>query len=52
MPASIDRVYDSSLAQRSLGWTPLFGFEEVVRLLDARIPEVLPERAAEDTLSE
>jgi nucleoside-diphosphate-sugar epimerase len=52
MPESIDRVYDSSLAQRTLGWTPLFGFEEVVRLLDAHIPEVLPEGAAADTISE
>jgi nucleoside-diphosphate-sugar epimerase len=52
MPESIDRVYDSSLAQRTLGWSPLFGYEEVVRLLDAHIPEVLPERAAEDTIPE
>jgi len=42
LPESIDRVYDSSLAQRVLGWTPSYGFEEVTRLLDACIPEVLP----------
>jgi len=51
-PASIDRVYDSSLAQRKLGWTPRYGFKDVARLLDAHIPEVLPENAAEDTISQ
>lgn len=35
LPGSIDRVYDSSLAQQVLGWTPSYGFEEVARLLDA-----------------
>lgn len=43
LPRSIDRVYDSSRAQRGLGWTPRYGFEDVMRLLDAAIPEVLPE---------
>ena len=52
LPESIDRVYDSSLAQRVLGWTPSYGFEEVTRLLDAHIPEVLPAQAAENTISE
>jgi UDP-glucose 4-epimerase len=42
LPESLDRVYDPSLARRELGWQPSFGFEDVVRLLDARIPEVLP----------
>jgi len=49
LPDSIDRVYDSSLAQQALGWTPSYGFEEVTRLLDAYIPEVLPAQAAENT---
>jgi UDP-glucose 4-epimerase len=52
LPESIDRVYDSSLAQRVLGWTPLYGFEEVAQLLDAHIPEVLPAQAARTTISE
>jgi len=52
LPDSIDRVYDSSLAQRVLGWTPAYGFEAVAQLLDANIPEVLPEQAAENTVSE
>ena len=51
-PESIDRVYDSSLAQRVLGWKPLYGFDEIARLLDAQIPEVLPEQAAETAISE
>ncbi len=52
LPESIGRVYDSSLAQRKLGWTPVYGFEDVARLLDAHIPEVLPGNAAENTISE
>lgn len=52
MPESIDRVYDSSLAQRELGWNPAYGFEDVTRLLDARISEVLPANAPENTISE
>lgn len=52
LPDSIDRVYDSSLAQRSLGWTPAYGFEEVPRLLDAQIPEVLPAQAVETRIPE
>ncbi len=51
-PDSIDRVYDSTLAKRVLGWEPSFGFEEVARLLDARIPEVLPVQAAKAMISE
>lgn len=52
LPESIDRVYDSSLAQQVLGWSPSHGFEEVSRLLDAHIPEVLPAQAAENRISE
>ena len=52
LPTSIDRVYDSSEAQQVLGWTPTYGFEEVVHLLDAQISEVLPEQAAETAVSE
>jgi len=52
LPESIDRVYDSSLAQRELDWKPSHGFEGVAQLLDASIPEVLPANAAENTISE
>lgn len=52
LPGSIDRVYDSSLAQQVLAWKPSYGFEEIVRLLDAHIPEVLPAQAAENIISE
>lgn len=46
LPESIDRVYDSSLAQRALGWKPRFGFENIAQLLDAEICEVLPVRTS------
>lgn len=52
LPGSIDRVYDSSLAQQVLAWKPSYGFEDVVRLLDAHISEVLPAQAAENMISE
>jgi len=52
LPGSIDRVYDSSLAQRVLGWNPVYGFEDVTKLLDAHISEVLPAQAAQNTISE
>ncbi len=45
LPESIDRVYDSSLAQAVLGWSPCYGFDDIVRLLDAGISEVLPPQA-------
>ena len=45
LPESIDRVYDSSLAQDVLGWSPRYGFEDIARLLDAGISEVLPPEA-------
>jgi UDP-glucose 4-epimerase len=52
LPASIDRVYDSSRAQSVLGWRPVHGFESVVRLLDSQIPEVLPEQATTHQVAE
>lgn len=52
LPHSIDRVYDSSLAKTELAWEPKYGFEEVLRLLDAGIPEVLPEKAKQTAISE
>jgi len=52
LPDSIDRVYDSSRAQQVLGWAPSYGFEDVARLLDAHISEVLPPQAAENKISE
>ena len=30
LPQVIDRIYDASLARRALGWTPLYGFEDVL----------------------
>jgi nucleoside-diphosphate-sugar epimerase len=45
LPESIDCIYDSTRAQKALEWKPVFGFEEVVNLLDMRISEVLPEEA-------
>ena len=39
LPTSIDRVYDSSKAQREFGWTPRYGDQEVVDLLDRQISE-------------
>ena len=52
LPDTIDRVYDASLAKLELGWSPMYGFEEVPRLLDARIPEVLPEHAMGTKIAE
>jgi UDP-glucose 4-epimerase len=51
-PESIDRVYDSSKAQQALKWKPVYGFEEVVNLLDKQISEVLPEQAERNPVSE
>ena len=31
LPGSIDRVYSPALAMRHLGWTPRYGFEEVLK---------------------
>lgn len=42
LPGQIDRVYDSSLVQRELGWEPKYGFQSVIEMLDHYIPEVLP----------
>lgn len=42
LPKSLDRVYDSSVAQEKLDWYPKHGFESVVEMLDAEIAEVLP----------
>ena len=52
LPESIDRVYNSSKAQRDLSWTPKYGFGEVVDLLDNQISEVLPEQAEKNLVSE
>ncbi len=41
LPARIDRVYDSSKAQRELGWKPHFGYSNVLSLFDQCLPEVL-----------
>lgn len=42
LPKSLDRVYDSSLAQLELGWQPKYGYESVLDMLDNDFAEVLP----------
>ncbi|MCG7547589.1 NAD(P)-dependent oxidoreductase [Pseudoalteromonas sp. Of7M-16] len=42
LPKGLDRVYDSSLAQKLLDWEPKYGFESVVDLYDQGFSEVLP----------
>jgi UDP-glucose 4-epimerase len=41
LPTSIDRVYSSALAINELGWTPKFGFTEVLKMYDEQSSEVL-----------
>ncbi|PMD97275.1 epimerase [Siphonobacter sp. BAB-5405] len=52
LPSSIDRVYDSSSARLGLGWTPQYGFEEVLSQLDRRSLEVLPVHIRHNHLEE
>lgn len=42
LPHSLDRVYDSALAQKELGWQPIHGFASVLALFDDELAEVLP----------
>ncbi len=42
LPPSIDRVYSPASAMQQLGWRPLYGFEEVIRMFDEESSEVLP----------
>ena len=42
LPQSLDRVYDSSSAHEKLGWSPIYGFESVLEMLDTETVEVLP----------
>lgn len=42
LPAKLDRVYDSSLAQKELDWKPKFSYDAVLEMLDNGIAEVLP----------
>lgn len=42
LPRSLDRVYDSRLAQQELGWQPKYGYESVLSILDNESAEVLP----------
>jgi len=42
LPTSLDRIYDSSLAQVELSWQPKYGFDNVLEMLDCEIAEVLP----------
>ena len=42
LPTSLDRIYDSSLAQIELSWQPKYGFDNVLEMLDSEMAEVLP----------
>lgn len=42
LPKTLDRVYDSSLAQEELDWEPKYDFTYVLRMLDSEVSEVLP----------
>ncbi len=42
LPNRIDRVYDSSKAQKELEWNPKYSYEAVLEMLDNEISEVLP----------
>ncbi len=44
LPTMIDRVYDSTKAQKELDWKPHFGYGDVLFLLDQGLSEVLPTR--------
>jgi UDP-glucose 4-epimerase len=41
LPKSIDRVYSPALAAIELGWTPRYGFAEVLKMLDEQSSETL-----------
>ena len=41
LPDTIDRVYDSALAQRELGWRPIYGWQKVIAQLDRGEAQVL-----------
>lgn len=42
LPKTLDRVYDSSMAQQVLGWQPRYGYNSVLAQLDNDVAEVLP----------
>ena len=42
LPLSLDRVYDSALAQQELEWSPKYGYDSVLSMLDNEWSEVLP----------
>lgn len=42
LPSSLDRVYDSSAAQKQLNWFPKHGFESVLEMFGSESSEVLP----------
>lgn len=42
LPPAVDRVYYSGRAERTLGWTPLYDWTEVLAEWQRRSPEVLP----------
>ncbi|WDE06332.1 NAD(P)-dependent oxidoreductase [Thalassomonas viridans] len=42
LPLSLDRVYDSALAQQLLDWQPKYGYLSVLEMLDNEMAEVLP----------
>jgi UDP-glucose 4-epimerase len=37
LPTNIDRIYDSTMAERELGWRARYGFDEVIAQVDAGI---------------
>lgn len=41
LPKSIDRIYDSSKAQKELNWMPKYGYEEVLKQLKNSSSEIL-----------
>ena len=45
LPATIDRVYDASAAEKELGWQTRWGWEEVLNQLDRQDLAVLPQGA-------
>ena len=42
LPSRLDRIYDSSAAQKLLDWAPAYGFQAVLEMLDNETAEVLP----------
>lgn len=52
LPSFVDRVYVSNQAETGLGWTPRYGFEEVLAQLDRGSLEVLPVQVLSSQIEE